>query len=105
MAYISLSQKRSTIGSPKKLRVIVSSLGLRRIGQTRYYRDTRALRGQINKVRHLLSYTLLTSLPDGVELVSKKPLVSKEPLANNGKISEQSALYTNTDLGSLEDER
>ncbi|MCY4443269.1 MAG: 50S ribosomal protein L30 [Proteobacteria bacterium] len=58
MGYITVEQKKSLIGAPKKVACIVRSMGLGRIGKVREYRDSRAIRGQINKVCHLVSYRL-----------------------------------------------
>ena len=59
MSHIMVKQKRSIIGSPHKVVAVIKSLGLGRIGQARTFRDSRALRGQINKVVHLVDYELI----------------------------------------------
>ncbi|NOZ25622.1 MAG: 50S ribosomal protein L30 [Nitrospirae bacterium] len=46
--------KRSYIGNPEKLRRVLRSLGLRRIGQTVVKPDVPEIRGMINKVPHLV---------------------------------------------------
>lgn len=56
--YIVVRQKRSVIGTPEKLVRVVKSLGLGRIGQSRTFRDTRAIRGQVRKVSHLVDFEL-----------------------------------------------
>ena len=56
---IIVTQKRSIIGSPHKVVAVIKSLGLGRIGKSRTFRDSRALRGQINKVVHLVNYELI----------------------------------------------
>ena len=63
MAYIVVKQRRSLIGAPKKVALVVRSLGLGRIGQKRAYRDTRALRGQVRKIAHLVDFEI-TETPD-----------------------------------------
>lgn len=58
MSHITVTQTRSLIGSPHKVATILKSMGLGRIGQSKTYRDSRALRGQINKVIHLVDYKI-----------------------------------------------
>jgi large subunit ribosomal protein L30 len=48
---------KSTIGFNKKQDLVVTSLGLRRIGHTVELADTPATRGMIHKVRHLVTVT------------------------------------------------
>ncbi|MEE8124918.1 MAG: 50S ribosomal protein L30 [Nitrospirales bacterium] len=45
---------RSPIGHPKKVRVVLMGLGLRRIRHTVLRPDTAQVRGLIYKVRHLV---------------------------------------------------
>ena len=59
MSYIHVKQTRSLIGSPHKVARVLTSMGLGRIGKSRTYRDTRAIRGQVNKVAHLVDYKLV----------------------------------------------
>ncbi|MCY4380644.1 MAG: 50S ribosomal protein L30 [Proteobacteria bacterium] len=58
MNYVYVKQVRSVIGSPHKVASILKSMGLGRIGKSRTFRDTRAIRGQINKVSHLVTFEL-----------------------------------------------
>jgi large subunit ribosomal protein L30 len=51
---LSIKLKRSTIGHPEKMRVVLLGLGLRKIGQTVFRPDTDQVRGLIYKVRHLI---------------------------------------------------
>ena len=51
---LSITLKRSLIGHPNKMRLIVKGLGLRRIGHTVVRPDTPQVRGLVNKVRHLI---------------------------------------------------
>ncbi|MEJ2229667.1 MAG: 50S ribosomal protein L30, partial [Nitrospirales bacterium] len=51
---LSITLKRSTIGHPDKMRVVLLGLGLRKIGQTVCRPDTDQVRGLIYKVRHLV---------------------------------------------------
>ncbi len=51
---LSIKLKRSLIGHPVKMRLVVRGLGLRKIGQTVTRPDTAQVRGLVNKVRHLI---------------------------------------------------
>jgi large subunit ribosomal protein L30 len=51
---LSIKLKRSTIGHPDKMRVVLKGLGLKKIGQTVIRPDTPQVRGLVYKVRHLL---------------------------------------------------
>ena len=53
---LKITQIKSTIATPKKVRQVVESLGLRKIGHTKLYKDNNCIRGMINKVPHLVSY-------------------------------------------------
>ncbi len=57
MAKLKITLKRSLIGRPEKHRVVVRTLGLRKVNQTVVHNDTPAIRGMINKVTHLLAVT------------------------------------------------
>jgi large subunit ribosomal protein L30 len=50
----SITLKRSIIGHPNKMRLVLKGLGLRRIGHTVVRPDTPQVRGLVNKVRHLI---------------------------------------------------
>jgi large subunit ribosomal protein L30 len=54
---VRITQVRSGIGHPKALRLTLRSLGLRHHQDVVIQQDSRALRGQINKVRHLVKVT------------------------------------------------
>lgn len=54
---LKITLKRSLIGRPENQRVIVRTLGLRKISQTVVHDDVPAIRGMINKVGHLLEIT------------------------------------------------
>lgn len=56
MSQIVITQKRSLISEPEKLRKIVKALGLGRIGTTKIHKDNNCIRGMLNKVKHLVSY-------------------------------------------------
>lgn len=45
---------RSFIGTPRWMRTIVSTLGIRKLNQKRVFNDNPAIRGMVNKIPHLL---------------------------------------------------
>jgi large subunit ribosomal protein L30 len=51
---VKISLRVSPIGFDRKQRIIVQSMGLRRIGHTVELVDTPETRGMIHKVRHLV---------------------------------------------------
>lgn len=51
---VRVTQVRSAIGRPPDQRATLSGLGLNRLRRTRELEDTPAVRGMINKVRHLV---------------------------------------------------
>jgi len=51
---LQITLKRSLIGRPENQRIIVKTLGLRKLNQTVIHNDVPAIRGMINKVNHLL---------------------------------------------------
>lgn len=51
---IKVTLSRSVIGCPEKQKAVVAALGLKRRGRSRILPDNSAIRGAINKVRHLL---------------------------------------------------
>lgn len=59
MGQIRITQKRSLIGQPQKMRRVVRSLGLRRISDQVVLSDNNCIRGMVNKATHLLTYELL----------------------------------------------
>jgi large subunit ribosomal protein L30 len=54
MARVKVTQVRSAIGRDKAQATVLRSLGLRRIRHTVEVEDTRAIRGMLLKVRHLV---------------------------------------------------
>jgi large subunit ribosomal protein L30 len=54
MAQIKVTQVRSSIGTKPKQRGTLRALGLGRIGKTHVLEDTPDVRGQLNKVPHLI---------------------------------------------------
>jgi large subunit ribosomal protein L30 len=54
MATIKIKQVKSGIGYDRKQRATLRGLGLRRLSHVVQVEDTPAVRGMINKVRHLV---------------------------------------------------
>jgi large subunit ribosomal protein L30 len=54
MAKLRISWEKSAIGYGGDQKRTIQALGLRRLGHTVEHEDTRAVRGMINKVRHLV---------------------------------------------------
>lgn len=54
---LKITLKRSLIGRPEKQRVIVKTLGLRKLNQTVVQDENPAIRGMIKKISHLLEVT------------------------------------------------
>jgi large subunit ribosomal protein L30 len=52
-----VTQVRSSIGHSWRMRLVLQSLGLRHHQASVVHNDTAALRGQVNKVRHLVKVT------------------------------------------------
>ena len=46
---------RSVIGTPEWMRVIVRTLGLKKMNQVKVFNDNKAIRGMVAKVPHLVS--------------------------------------------------
>ncbi|ATD31343.1 50S ribosomal protein L30 [Macrococcoides bohemicum] len=57
MAKIKITLTRSIIGRPETQRKTVKALGLNKMHQTVEVDDNPAIRGQINKVSHLVTIT------------------------------------------------
>ena len=53
---IKITKVKSTIAVPMKVRKVLDSLGLKRIGDSKVYKDNNCIRGMVNKVSHLVSY-------------------------------------------------
>ena len=58
MSTIKVKLTKSTIGQPKKLRLVVRALGLTKMHRVKELKDNNCTRGMINKVNHLVSYEL-----------------------------------------------
>ena len=74
MSKIAITQKRSLIGQPLRMRRLIYSLGLRRISHRVVKNDNNCIRGMVNKAIHLLDYELLA---DSSARVSKAKVTVK----------------------------
>jgi len=54
-ATIRIRYVRSAIGSPRKLKLVVKSLGFKRLNQVITRMDTPAIRGMVAKIPHLVT--------------------------------------------------
>ncbi len=54
---LSITWKRSAIGCPEDQKATIAALGLRRLNQTVVKQDNPAIRGMIEKVKHLVEVT------------------------------------------------
>ena len=52
---LKITQEKSVIGTPQTQRATMASLGLKKIRQSVIPPDNPAVRGQVHKVRHLVS--------------------------------------------------
>ena len=60
MAQLKVTQTGSSIGTKQKQRGTLRALGLGRIGKSRVHTDSPDVRGQIQKVPHLVSVETLS---------------------------------------------
>jgi large subunit ribosomal protein L30 len=58
MATIKIKQVRSRIRCPKDQKLTLNALGLKKVGRVVEYEDNPAIRGMIEKVKHLVSVEL-----------------------------------------------
>ena len=56
---IKVTQRKSAIGRPQRQRDTLRGLGLRKPNQSRILDDTPAVRGMINKVSHLVEWSVV----------------------------------------------
>ena len=56
---IKVTQRKSVIGRPQRQRDTLRGLGLRKLNQSRILDDTPAVRGMINKVSHLIEWSVV----------------------------------------------
>lgn len=61
MAQLKVTQTGSSIGTKPKQRGTLRALGLGRIGKSRVHTDTPDVRGQIQKVPHLVSVETISA--------------------------------------------
>jgi len=61
MAKVSITWKKSSIGRPEKQKRIIRALGLRRLNQTVVKDNSPEIMGMVNKVSHLLEWTVSDS--------------------------------------------
>jgi len=59
MSKLAITQYKSQIGSLKKHKVTLKTLGLGKIGRTVVHDDTPQIRGMANAVRHLVEVEIL----------------------------------------------
>lgn len=52
---LKVTQTKSLICQPEKLRLVMRGLGLRGIGSVKNHKDNNCIRGMVNKVRHLVN--------------------------------------------------
>ncbi len=52
--FITIKQIKSTIGRPKKQKIILKTLGLKHIGHTKNIKNNKAMHGMIFKIKHLV---------------------------------------------------
>ena len=56
---IKVTQRKSAIGRPQRQRDTLRGLGLRKLNQSRILDDTPSVRGMINKVSHLIEWSVV----------------------------------------------
>jgi large subunit ribosomal protein L30 len=56
---IKVTQRKSAIGRPQRQRDTLRGLGLRKLNQSRILDDTPSVRGMINKVNHLVEWSVV----------------------------------------------
>jgi large subunit ribosomal protein L30 len=54
MTKLIITQRKSIIGAPRRQRLSMEALGIRRMHQTVQHDDSPQIRGMIEKVRHLV---------------------------------------------------
>jgi large subunit ribosomal protein L30 len=56
---IKVTQRKSAIGRSQRQRDTLRGLGLRKLNQSRILDDTPSVRGMINKVNHLIEWSVV----------------------------------------------
>jgi large subunit ribosomal protein L30 len=59
MAKISITWKKSAIGYPEPQKRTIKALGLKKLNQTVIQEDVPVIRGMVEKVRHLVEYSVI----------------------------------------------
>ncbi len=59
MAKLSITWKKSAIGYPEPQKRTIKALGLKKLHQTVIQEDVPVIRGMINKVHHLVEWTVI----------------------------------------------
>lgn len=56
---LKVTQIKSLIAEPEKIKKVVLGLGLKKIGSVKVHKDNNCIRGMINKVIHLVRYEMV----------------------------------------------
>lgn len=59
MAKLRITWKKSTICRPPHQERVIKALGLHKLNDTVYHNDTPQILGMVNKVRHLLDWSVV----------------------------------------------
>jgi len=62
---LKITLKKSPIGRPESHKRTVKALGLRKLNQTVYHKDSSSLRGMVNKISYLLEVEEVESVEEG----------------------------------------
>ncbi|MDI9607788.1 MAG: 50S ribosomal protein L30 [Atribacterota bacterium] len=62
---LKITLKKSPIGRPESHKRTVKALGLRKLNQTVYHKDSSSLRGMVNKISYLLEVEEVESAEEG----------------------------------------
>lgn len=58
MAKLRITWKKSTVGRPPHQERVIAALGLHKLNDTVYHDDTPQIRGMVNKISHLLEWSI-----------------------------------------------
>lgn len=58
-AKLKITQVRSAIGCPRKQKLTIKALGIKRLHRSAVYEDTPQIRGMIKKVEHLVEVEVI----------------------------------------------
>ncbi len=59
MSQIKVKLTKSLIGQHVKVEKIALSMGLRRVGREKLFKDNNCIRGMVNKIKHLVKYEVI----------------------------------------------